>query len=269
MTSVFDATTAVVPDGAGRYRADLGAGWSIGGGLNGGYLLATIARAVGAAVPGKPDPLAVSATYLSASRPGPAEVDVRVLRDGGSVATASAELRQGDDVRIAALASFGDLAGADAEGGFRTSALAPDLPPLEQCVSNKAAPVDLETATLLSRFDMRFHPDDVGWAVGRPDGSGRLRAWFRLEDDREPDVYALLLVLDALPPVSFTHGAMGWAPTIELTAHLRARPAPGWLRVVHASRTTSAGLFEEDCEVWDAAGRLVAQSRQLARWPRP
>ncbi len=30
----------------------------------------------------------------------------------------------------------------------------------------------------------------------------------------------------------------------------------------------AGGLFEEDCEVWDSAGRLVGQARQLARQPR-
>ena len=55
----------------------------------------------------------------------------------------------------------------------------------------------------------------------------------------------------------------GWAPTLELTAHVRAGPAPGWLKVRHATRNLAGGMFEEDCEVWDSAGRLVAQSRQL------
>jgi acyl-CoA thioesterase len=271
VTSVFDAATAVTPAGEDRFAADLGDGWLIGGGLNGGYLLATLGRAVREALPGKPDPLAISAHYLSASRPGPAEVDVRVLREGGSVATAAAELRQDGGTRISALATYGDLArlsaGADA---LHTTATPPDLPAPEDCVPNTVAvPQGLEAASLLGRFEMRFHPDDVGWASGQPSNSGRLRAWFRLEDDRDPDPLSLLLVLDALPPVTFTFGAMGWAPTIELTAHVRALPAPGWLRVTHASRTMAGGLFEEDCEVFDSAGRLVAQSRQLARMPRP
>ena len=78
-------------------------------------------------------------------------------------------------------------------------------------------------------------------------------------------VMLLLLVADALPPVTFDLGLPGWAPTIELTVHLRAKPAPGWLRVVHSTRNLAGGYFEEDAEVWDSAGRLVAQSRQLAR----
>ena len=50
--------------------------------------------------------------------------------------------------------------------------------------------------------------------------------------------------------------------------HVRAPPATGWLRIRHATRNFAGGLFEEDAEVWDSAGRLVAQSRQLARAPR-
>nr|WP_308253028.1 hypothetical protein [Pseudonocardia sp. ICBG601] len=36
---------------------------------------------------------------------------------------------------------------------------------------------------------------------------------------------------DILPPTVFNlGGSRGWAPTVQLTALLRARPAPGWLR---------------------------------------
>ena len=114
----------------------------------------------------------------------------------------------------------------------------------------------------------RFDPAYVGWAMGNPSGNGVLQAWFRLNDEREPDPLSLLLTVDALPPVTMDFGMLGWAPTLELTAHVRARPAPGWLKVRHATRNMAGGMFEEDCEVWDSAGRLVAQSRQLARQPR-
>ena len=76
------------------------------------------------------------------------------------------------------------------------------------------------------------------------------------------------MVVDALPPVTFDLGLPGWAPTLELTVHVRARPAPGWAVVRHATRNVSGGHFEEDCEVWDSTGTLVAQSRQLALLPR-
>ena len=250
-----------------EYDAELAGGWSVGGGINGGYLLAVLGNALRHTLPDKPDPIAVSAYYLSASTAGPARVSVDVRRDGGSVATAAADLWQGDDARITALATYGDLSRLGDD--VRTTADEPDMPPPDQCVPNTMAPPEVRAiAPLMDRFDMRFHPDHIGWAVGEPSGNGVLSAWFRLVDRREPDPLSLLLVVDALPPVTFDLGMPGWAPTLELTAHVRARPAPGWLKVRHATRNLAGGMFEEDCEVWDSAGRLVAQSRQLARQPR-
>ncbi len=267
MTHPYDEQTAVTPDGPGRFTAELHPGWSVGGGLNGGYLLAVIGRALGASLTDKPDPLSVSAYYLSAAVAGPARVRVSVRREGRTTATAAAELVQDVDgeerVRITALATYGDL--DDLGGEVRTTAPPLELPPLEECVPATAR--SGEAPPMMERFDLRLPEDQVGWAVGAPSGRGEMAAWFRFHGDREPDVLSLLTVVDALPPVTFSLDLPGWAPTIELTAHVRARPASGWLRVRHATRNLAGGMFEEDCEVWDSAGRLVAQSRQLALTP--
>lgn len=267
MTFEWDRTTAVTATGEGTFDADLDPGWVVGGGINGGYLLGVIGNAIKESVPAKPDPIAVSAYYLSASVPGPARVETRVLREGGSVATVAADLRQGDQARISALATYGDL--AQLPDDVATTAVEPELPPREECVSNEFAPPEIrKIAPLMDRFDMLFDPTCVGWAVGEPSGRGMLQAWFRLKDGRDPDPIELLLVCDAMPPVSVDLGKLGWAPTLELTVHVRAVPAPGWLKVSHRTRNIAGGMFEEDCEVWDSTGRLVAQSRQLARMPR-
>jgi len=42
-------------------------------------------------------------------------------------------------------------------------------------------------------------------------------------------------------------------------------PADGPLRVVARCRRVGRGWFDEEAEVWDSAGCLVAQSRQIAR----
>ena len=269
MTDIeWDDHIAVTPSGDGDYAAELSGGWLVGGGINGGYLLGVIGNALSQVAPGKPDPIAVSAYYLSASVPGPATVSTRVIRDGGSVATFAADLKQGDDTRITVLATYGDLDRLTDD--VRTTATPPDMPPLEECIPNTMAPPEVRKfAPLMDRFDMRFDPACIGWAVGKPDGNGVLQAWFRLNGERDPDPIELLMVVDALPPVTFDLGMPGWAPTLELTAHVRAKPAPGWLRVSHRTRNLAGGMFEEDCEVWDSADRLVAQSRQLARQPRP
>jgi hypothetical protein len=151
----------------------------------------------------------------------------------------------------------------------RTTATPPVLPAPEDCHLTSDAPPELKAMVpMLDRFAMRLDPACVGWVAGEGSGNPFIQGWFELVDHRPIDPIALLTVVDTLPPVTFELGMPGWAPTLELTAHVRAVPAPGLLRIRHQTRNLAGGMFEEDCEVWDAANRLVAQSRQLALTPR-
>jgi acyl-CoA thioesterase len=263
----FDGAIALTHTDDG-YDVELDPGWVVGGGVNGGYLLAVLGNALRETLPDKPDPFSLSAYYLSASTPGPARVTTDVVRNGGSVATARAELSQGDTTRITALATYGDLARLPDD--VRTLGRPPELAPVEECISAATATPGRPSpgVPLIERFDLRFDPASAGWAIGKPSGAGEIKGWIRLADGREPDPISLLMFCDSLPPTAFDLGLVGWAPTLELTCHVRAVPAPGWLRIRHATTNLAHGMFEEDCEIWDSAGRLVAQSRQLARAPR-
>jgi len=271
--SEFDRGIALSPLDEGVYAGHLDGSWSIGAGINGGLLLAAAANALRKRFlpDGHGDPISISAYYLSAGKDGPARFSTEVVRRGRSMSTGAVSLTQEEDgrevERVRALATFGDLTALPPE--VQTTAVEPELPPVEECIGTELAPPDFRrNAPLLDRFDLRLDPDCVGWALGRPTGRGMIRGWLRMADGREPDPMSLLLAVDALPPVTFDLGLPGWAPTLELTAHVRAVPAPGWLKVTHATRNFAGGLLEEDAEVWDSSGRLVAQSRQLARAPR-
>ena len=99
--------------------------------------------------------------------------------------------------------------------------------------------------------------------MGKPSMRGLIQGWLRLRDGREPDTTMLALALDAFPPVAFDLGLYGWTPTLEFTGHIRRRPEPGWLRVALSTGNLGGGLMEEDAQIWDSSGNLVAQSRQL------
>lgn len=279
--TTFDEATAVREIAPGGYAATLDEGFSMGGAVHGGYLLATLLRAVTHAAP-HPHPVATSASFLRVARPGPAEVRVEPLRRGKTAAVARATLVQDDAALVDALITTGTL---DADADPVWTAEAPDMPSPADCLSYEEHRPDESPSGFAARVDMRFDRATMGWLDGRPGGRPEMRAHFRLRepDDpggpgepdgadgtgrraaRAPDAYVLALAVDALPPVVFEVGAYGWAPTVELTWHMRAVPAPGWLALHGGARLVREGWFDEEVEVWDSAGRLVAQSRQLAR----
>ena len=255
-----DGTYEVWPDE--RFAIFSPAGEQVGG-ENGGVLLASVLRAVLGTSP-HPHPVATSAHFLRPPRTEPAEVQVTWLKQGRTAATARATLSQGGTPMLETTVTTGSL-GEPAEGGLSWTGEPPVLPPLAECTGVADAAESSLFAGFAAQVDLRLDPATTGWLHGRPAGVPEMRGYFRLREDRDPDACLLALAVDALPPVVFGIGAAGWSPTVELTWHMRAVPAPGVLRVAARCRHVSGGWFDEEAEVWDSAGRLVAQSRQIAR----
>jgi Acyl-CoA thioesterase C-terminal domain/Acyl-CoA thioesterase N-terminal domain len=273
MTGVFEQATAVQrveadetttgPPRHARFDAAVQPGWDIGGHANGGYVLAIAARAM-SAVTGRP-PLTVSAHYLAPAPAGPCHVDVSLVRAGRRTATATAALVQGDREILRALGTFAD----QVDGGpTLITGGPPELPPYADCI--RPSPPDFAPFPALNeRLAVRLRPGDGDFRDGRPTGVAEIAGWFAFADERPVDAIGLLFVADAFAPAVFNTGLpIAWVPTVELTVHVRGVPAAGPLRCLFRSRFIQGGLLEEDGEVWDSAGRLVAQSRQLALTPR-
>jgi hypothetical protein len=257
----FAAATAVRRTEGGGLVADLDPGWDVGGTvLNGGYLLAVIARAAVLESP-HPHPVAVSASYLRATVPGPVSLSVTPGPAGRTLAHSTVVLAGADGPTIATQVTTAAL--DDAAPVY--SQPMPDMPALEDCISATSGGPDVG---IRHRVDTRLDPATVGWAVGEPSGEPVMRAWVRLADGSAPDPFSLLLFADVLPPTAWSIGLMGWAPTVQLQVLVRALPAPGWCLVEARASEAAGGWIDEDYRIWDSSGRLVAQSRQLARLPR-
>ena len=265
--SEFEQATRVTSTGDGTYRAEIAAGWDIAGNANGGYLMALAARAMGDAV-GRP-PLSLTAHYLSPGRVGPVEIGVDTVRAGRRMGVVRATVRGADGPIMALLGTFSEQPPADQAGPSVVTAAPPELPPIEECPWGGPPPTTGPSG-FGDRVVCRYHPDDTGFRDGVPSGNALMRGYFEFADSSPVDAYGLLVATDAFAPVCFQvpEFPVSWSPTLELTAHIRERPAPGPLRVRFSSRFIQNGMFEEDGEVWDSRGALVALSRQIALVPR-
>jgi len=267
----FDEDSRVVAAGSsGEFAAELTSRWNgTAGAVNGGYMLAICARALALGMP-FPDPVVVSGFFLRPGTAGPAAVSTSVIRSGRSTAFGDAALTQDgkDVVRVtAAFARLGEGPGAGAgvdvdagrDGLVFLDGTPPALPPPAECVGVPVGSFGL--ASIAERIEFRS-AELPGWFLGHPSGRPASEFWMRFADGREADLLSLPLLVDSTAPSVLELGA--GSATIQLTVHLRAHPAPGWLACRATTRFVSNGYHEEDFEVWDSAGTLVAQSRQLA-----
>ncbi|MCH8506536.1 MAG: thioesterase family protein [Ectothiorhodospiraceae bacterium] len=256
----FDQETAISRNGDGRWTTHLHPAWNIGDNPNGGYAAAATLRAL-ASLAERPDPIPVTTHYL---RPGLAEqtgsIDTTLVKPGRRAVNVTGTLTQDGKERLRVMAAFADLAAAD-PSRHELSLPPTSLPAPEQCRDRKTLAQGVKLP-LTSRLDIRIHPE-----LAEPGEAGRaeVSGWVRFADGRPPDALALTLFADAFPPSLFgLLGSVGWVPTLELTVHVRRRPAPGWIAARFRTRDLSNGLMVEDGELWDETGALVARSRQLA-----
>ncbi len=259
----FDEDAAVTSLGGGRYGARLAGDWAIGNALHGGYLLAVACQAA-LADDAHPDLLAVAANYLRSPQPGPAEAVVERTRSGRRVGFSRVLMTQDGEPWLDAVVTTGTVTADDPQW---TEVSDEDKPGPDESLVMPAAAPDGRVIPMAELREIRLDPR-MPWVSGRFEGPPKTAGWMRFGDGREPDPLAMAFFVDALPPVTFAQGRFGWVPTVQLSMQVRARPAPGWCWGVMRGGVEVGGFLDEQMEVWDSAGRLVAQGRQLAVAPR-
>ena len=257
-TTEYDAATTLTAEGDSAYRVDLDPGWFVAG-PNGGYVAALLLRAVQSvpAVRGLPA-RSMSVHYPQAGTAGPALLDVSVDRVGRSLGFASVTMRQGDRLIAKAMVAV---------GSGRSELTFQDVRPPDFAPAEETARAEMPTEMLppiAHRFDYRPATPMALFSSDTSDGW----CWLRLKEPRPVDDAVLALMVDALAPAMFFRKVEPHIyPTVDLTVHLR-NPVPpgydGWCLAHVATRTAAQGFIEEDCDVYDASGSLLAQGRQLA-----
>jgi len=260
MNTQFDIETTPSLQQSGTWNLILSDQWNIGENPNGGYLIIPALRAMQERE-AHPDPLSVTAHFL---RPGTgsesAQIVTEVIRSGRTVTTVRGSLSQKGTTRLELLAAFGSLLNGTGHE-YEIAIQPPAIPPPEECVGRTGDQQGVDLA-INNRVEMRMAPVEEGIADHK---KAEVSGWIRLVDGRDPDALSLVLFADAFPPPIFSYlGRVGWVPTIEFTAHVRSRPAPGWVQGKFWTEDLKDGRMIETGLLWDSTGTLVAQSRQLA-----
>ena len=255
----------------GRFAANLDENWTIGPKVHGGVMVALCAKAAreayldeAAADPAGVRAVAVSVNFLSAPDPGAVRLDTAVRKRGRRIGLVDVELLAGQRVCVHATVTLGALERSGDAPVLTVDQAAARMSPGPPAGVAAIAPGHPAGEINNLARGCHIHP-----VVPDPPAAGEaplFRTWVRPRDGRVDDLFALMCG-DISLPAPYAAGRRGWAPTVQLTAYLRAIPADGWLRVVATAAEIGQEWFDEDHTVVDSAGRIVVQTRQLALVP--
>jgi acyl-CoA thioesterase len=254
-------------DTAGRPSAEppgslvsVSSNWSINELPNGGYMMALLANSL-LQESTKKKIAVLTATFIARSVPGDALVLVERIAASSQFERYEARLIQNQTENIRALGTFVDEDMVCTVNRHESDA--PAVAPLDECI-----PIpQMNHFTLYDQVEVRLDPACAGWLNNLHAEKSEFKGWIRFRDERPYDALSLLVVADAFPPpVYASQGLAAWVPTLEMSVNLRKLPSSAWLKCIFRTRFVTCGLAEEDGEVWDATGELVALSRQIAHY---
>jgi acyl-CoA thioesterase len=256
----FDRDISFAEKGPLVFEGRVSENWSINGTPNGGYLMALLAHAMSKHSDKQKTPI-LTANYISRCTAGEATIRLEKISQSNRFSRLQARLFQGGKETTRMLGTFAEE--QEVCNIKRYERPAPELTPVEGCISIPA----MSGYTLFDHLDVRLDPGCAGWMQNRLGERSEHRGWVRFRDDRPFDLLAVLLVADAFPPPAFvSQGATSWVPTLEFSVNVRNIPETRWLKCTFRTCFINCGLLEEDGEIWDEKGELIAISRQIAQF---
>ena len=277
MNALFTSAMTLRQVDPGVYEGELDKHWTIGPKVHGGAMLALCANAARTACSAQSgglepvlQPVAVSASFLSAPDPGAMWLLTSIRKRGRRISVVDVELTEGDRTAVHAVVNLGEPEHFP-PGGHAAPLLSanpvvglmPPEPPDDVAPIGPGHPL-AGLVHLGEGCDVRPLLSTMGPSTdGRPPV---IQMWARPRGVA-PDALFALMCGDLSAPVTYAVDRTGWAPTVQLTTLLRGLPADGWLRNIATCTEIGHDWFDEDHTVVDSLGRLVVQARQLAMVP--
>jgi acyl-CoA thioesterase len=258
----FDVETAVTAAGDHGFHARTSPEWWGGTGPHGGHLAASVLRATMAEVgDDELSPRSFTIHFLRPAEPGELSITTETVNRGRSLASVTAEVRQGERLIAVSLAALG----RDRSGPVLPDATMPKWPDptelrgLSESARQLAPPV-------MSHYEYRVA---LGRAfVGGPALTG---GWVRPAQPRQLDDLLITAYCDVWPRAIFmTLDRPVPAPTLELTINYLARPTSNdadgtrdFCAMLFETPAARHGYFREDGKIWSQDGVLLAACSQL------
>ena len=242
----------------------------VGNTPHGGYLMAIMHRALTTILPHS-TAISSSVQYLDRIDAKPFELEVEIFKASKGSSSGIVKLKQDDKICTTFTGTCSDFEFMKGHDDLQK--------PLPEIFieKNKNDYVKMNydkiskgfTPSFIQQLECLIHPDHAWWNREidnkSKDNKARCSAFLEMEGG-QPDQFCLSFYSDILPPVVCNkYGPLGWIPTITLTTHIRQMPTTSELYADFIATDINKGYFEQDCNIWDLSGNLVASSRQLTR----